>query len=210
MAIGTRNYHAMRGERQLDTAGADAPALGVELAVPAATDCYARDQFTLYPSTSQRRLERPLRVEPPRSLARAGRSGIGDLDSAFASTGIVSVLAQVRLMRGWELASQTDDRGMLTELSEGSADYRATGARAWQTNFLALLAIGYLPARKYAEGLSSIAEALRLVTLRYRRGQGGPSIGDCGPKASVSRQNRKAWTALNTGNIVLIPGRTAS
>jgi predicted ATPase len=42
--------------------------------------------------------------------------------------------------------------------------YRATGARAWQTNFLALLAIGYLHAGRYAEGLSTIGEARNLAT----------------------------------------------
>jgi predicted ATPase len=54
----------------------------------------------------------------------------------------------------------------LTELSEGLAEYRATGARAWQTNFLALLAIGYLRAGKYAEGLTTIAEAHSLARVQ--------------------------------------------
>ena len=64
------------------------------------------------------------------------------LDSALAilaSTGFLQRIAQLRLMRGWALASQTDDRGALTELSEGLAGYRANGARARRTNFLALM-----------------------------------------------------------------------
>jgi class 3 adenylate cyclase len=91
------------------------------------------------------------------------------LDSALAicrEHGFRQRIAQVRLMRGWALASHTDDRGALIELSEGLAGYRATGACAWQTNFLALMAIGYLRAGRYPEGLSTIAEARDLVTLQ--------------------------------------------
>jgi hypothetical protein len=43
-----------------------------------------------------------------------------------------------------------------------------------------------------------------------RRGKHTDRIGHCGPKASVSRQSGKPWTALDTGNIVLTPGRTAA
>ena len=74
--------------------------------------------------------------------------------------------ALVRLMRGWMLLSRTDGRSALTELSEGLAEYRATGARAWQTNFLALLATGYLRAGMYAEGLTTIAEAHSLARVQ--------------------------------------------
>jgi class 3 adenylate cyclase/predicted ATPase len=102
-------------------------------------------------------------------LRREPEAAHNHLDSALAIArehGFRQRIAQVRLMRGWALASQTDDRGALTELSEGLAGYRATGARAWQTNFLALLAIGYLRAGRYEEGLSTIAEARRLATLQ--------------------------------------------
>ena len=96
----------------------------------------------------------------------AAQSYLESALAILASTGFLQRIAQLRLMRGWALASQTDDGGALTELSEGLAGYRATGARAWQTNFLALLAIGYLRAGRYPEGLSTIAEARDLVTLQ--------------------------------------------
>jgi tetratricopeptide (TPR) repeat protein len=99
-----------------------------------------------------------LRSEPDAALSY--------IDSALAISrehGFSMRIALVRLMRGWVLLSRTDDRSALTELSEGLAEFRATGARAWQTNFLALLAIGYLRAGKYAEGLSAIAEAHSLA-----------------------------------------------
>jgi predicted ATPase len=95
-----------------------------------------------------------LRGEPDAALSY--------IDSAVAISrehGLSQRIAQLRLMRGWMLLSRTDDQSALTELSEGLAEYRATGARAWQTNFLALLAIGYLRDGEYAEGLSTIAEA---------------------------------------------------
>jgi predicted ATPase len=102
-------------------------------------------------------------------LRREPDAALSYLDSALEIArehGFRQRIAQLRLMRGWALSSQTDDRGALTELSEGLAGYRATGARAWQTNFLALLAIGYLRAGRYAEGLSTIAEARNLATLQ--------------------------------------------
>jgi tetratricopeptide (TPR) repeat protein len=102
-------------------------------------------------------------------LRREPEAAQSHLDSALAISrehGFLQRIAQLRLMRGWALASQTDDRGALTELSEGLAGYRATGARAWQTNFLALLAIGYLRAGRYPEGLSTIAEARDLMILQ--------------------------------------------
>jgi predicted ATPase len=102
-----------------------------------------------------------LRSEPDAALSY--------IDLALAISrehGLSQRVAQLRLMRGWMLLSRTDDRSALTELSEGLAEYRATGARAWQTNFLALLAIGYLRAGKYAEGLSTIAEAHSLARVQ--------------------------------------------
>jgi hypothetical protein len=75
--------------------------------------------------------------------------------------------------------------------------------------FCALLAIRYLRREVsrvpllHCQGAQSrhtpLSSGLRL-------GKHTDRIGDCGPTASVSMQSGKAWTALDTGNIVLIPG----
>jgi class 3 adenylate cyclase/predicted ATPase len=99
-------------------------------------------------------------------LRREPEAALNYIDLALAMSrehGFSMRIATARLMRGWMLLSRTDDRSALTELSEGLAEFRATGARAWQTNFLALLAIGCLRDGKYAEGLSTIAEAQSLA-----------------------------------------------
>jgi predicted ATPase len=71
-------------------------------------------------------------------------------------------IAMLRLLRGWELSLQGDDRGALIELSQGFAEYRATGAQASNTQYLALLAQGYRRSGRITEGLSTIAEARAL------------------------------------------------
>jgi class 3 adenylate cyclase/tetratricopeptide (TPR) repeat protein len=119
-----------------------------------------------YPQTEDQALHSAAHTHLLRREPEAAESY---LDSALAISrehGFRQRIAMVRLMRGWALASQTEGQGALTELSEGLAGYRSTGARAWQTNFLALLAIGYLRAGRYAEGLSTIAEAQSLTTLQ--------------------------------------------
>jgi class 3 adenylate cyclase/predicted ATPase len=102
-------------------------------------------------------------------LRREPEAALNYIDLALAMSrehGFSMRIATARLMRGWMLLSRTDDRSALTELSEGLAEFRATGARAWQTNFLALLAIGCLRDGKYAEGLSTIAEAQSLARVQ--------------------------------------------
>jgi predicted ATPase len=149
-------------------------------------------------------------------LRREPEAAQSYLESALAISlehGFRQRIAQVRLLRGWALASQTDDRGALTELLEGLAGYRVTGARAWQTNFLALLAIGYLRAGRYAEGLSTIAEARELVTQQdeywwqpeLHRLEGDLLLASDGPSQglveacyqhaleSAARQEAKSW-----------------
>jgi tetratricopeptide (TPR) repeat protein len=149
-------------------------------------------------------------------LRREPEAAHSYLDSALAISrehGFRQRIAQVRLMRGWALASQTDNGGALTELSEGLAGYRATGARAWQTNFLAVLAIGYLRAGRYTEGLSTITEARSLATLQdeywweteLHRLEGDLLLASAGPSqdrvercyqnamGSARRQEAKSW-----------------
>jgi class 3 adenylate cyclase len=48
--------------------------------------------------------------------------------------------ALVRVLRGWALSQQGEDRVAVVEISAGVEEYRATGARAWQPLFLAGLA----------------------------------------------------------------------
>jgi tetratricopeptide (TPR) repeat protein len=88
-------------------------------------------------------------------LRRESDPSLSYLDSALAISrehAFRQRIAMLRIMRGWALSSQTDNWDALATLSEGLTEYRATGARAWQTNFLALLAIGYLRAGRSAQG----------------------------------------------------------
>jgi predicted ATPase/class 3 adenylate cyclase len=67
--------------------------------------------------------------------------------------------AIARIMQGWALSLQGASHEAVVQLAAAVSDYRATGARAWQTNFLALLAQAHCSAGLVAEGLQTIGEA---------------------------------------------------
>jgi class 3 adenylate cyclase/predicted ATPase/DNA polymerase III delta prime subunit len=92
-------------------------------------------------------------------------AALGCLEAAWAISqdqGYRMRIAMLRVLRGWALSAKGDDRGALIELSEGLAEYRATGAQASLTQYLALLAEGYRRAGRITEGQSAIAEARAL------------------------------------------------
>ena len=70
--------------------------------------------------------------------------------------------AMARVMQGWALSLRGAGHEALTHLSAAVKDYRATGARAWQTYFLALLARAYCNAGLVTEGLQTVGEACGL------------------------------------------------
>ena len=70
--------------------------------------------------------------------------------------------AQARVMQGWALSLQGEVCEALAQLAAAVTDYRATGARAWQTNFLALLAQAQCSAGLVSDGLQTIGEARAL------------------------------------------------
>jgi predicted ATPase len=70
--------------------------------------------------------------------------------------------AMARVMQGWALSLRGAGREALAQLAAAVADYRATGARAWQTNFLALLAQAHCSAGLVTDGLQTISEAREL------------------------------------------------
>ncbi|HEY1431876.1 MAG TPA: AAA family ATPase [Stellaceae bacterium] len=95
-------------------------------------------------------------------LARDPESAQGYIEAALAiarEQGFHMRDAMARVMHGWALSLQGEGRRALAELAAAVADYRATGARAWRTNFLALLAQAYCSVGFVAEGLQTIAEA---------------------------------------------------
>jgi adenylate cyclase len=98
-------------------------------------------------------------------LRRDPDAALGCLDAALAISleqGYRMRIAMLRVLRGWALSAQGNVQDALIELSEGLAEYRATGAQASQTHYLALLADGYQRAGRITEGLSTIAEARAL------------------------------------------------
>jgi predicted ATPase len=71
-------------------------------------------------------------------------------------------LAEATITRGWALAEQGQEEG-IAQIHEGSAAWRMTGAGAWQSYYLGVLAEVYGKERQVAEGLAAIAEALAIL-----------------------------------------------
>jgi predicted ATPase len=69
----------------------------------------------------------------------------------------------VKVHQGWVLAEQGQREDGITQMCQGLAAYRATGAEALRPHFLALLAETYGKVRQAEEGLTVLAEALALV-----------------------------------------------
>ena len=109
--------------------------------------------------------------------------------------------AQLGVLKGWALSAQGNDRDALAVLSEAVPAYRATGAAAWQTNFLVLLANAYGRAGLVVEGLQAIGDARRLSTIQdehwwaaeLRRIEGGLRLDLAGTRdGSAERCYRQA------------------
>ncbi len=73
----------------------------------------------------------------------------------FATTGTV--------LRGWALAEQGQVEEGITQMRQGLAGYRATGAELTRPYFLLLLAEAHAKAGQAEEGLTVVVEALDLV-----------------------------------------------
>jgi predicted ATPase len=67
------------------------------------------------------------------------------------------------VLQGWALARQGAGTDGIARLRKGLAAYRATGAEAFSTYYLALLAETQLRGGQTEDGLSVVAEALSLV-----------------------------------------------
>ncbi|HEV8711411.1 MAG TPA: adenylate/guanylate cyclase domain-containing protein [Candidatus Binatia bacterium] len=72
-------------------------------------------------------------------------------------------LAAGTILRGWALADQGQGEEGVTQIHQGLAAYRATGAEYQRTLFLALLAEACGKVGQAEEGLSALAEALAMV-----------------------------------------------
>ena len=77
--------------------------------------------------------------------------------------GFPTWLANGMVLRGWALAMQGQGEAGMAQVRQGLAARRATGEELIQPYFLALLAEAYGHVGQAAEGLSALAEALRLV-----------------------------------------------
>jgi predicted ATPase len=69
-------------------------------------------------------------------------------------------LAMGTMLRGWALAEQGQPEEGITQLGQGLAAYRATGAEVYRPYWLALLAEAYGKVGQTEEGLTVLAEAL--------------------------------------------------
>jgi predicted ATPase len=72
-------------------------------------------------------------------------------------------LAAGTILRGWALAEQGQGEEGITQIQQGMADWRATGAEAVRPHFLALLAEAYGKVGQTENGLNTLAEARALV-----------------------------------------------
>jgi predicted ATPase len=73
------------------------------------------------------------------------------------------------VLQGWALARQGAGTEGIARLRKGLAAYRATGAEAFSTYYLALLAETHLQGGETEDGLSVVAEALSLVNRNEER-----------------------------------------
>ena len=67
------------------------------------------------------------------------------------------------ILRGWALTAQAQEAAGMTQIWQGFASYRATGAHVYQPYVLALLAEAFGRRGRVDEGLSYLTEALTLV-----------------------------------------------
>src|SRR5712691_799054 len=72
-------------------------------------------------------------------------------------------IAMATVLRGWALVIQGEETEGIVQLRQGLAVYRATGAEAFSTYYLALLTEAYTQGGQTEEGLSGVTEALALV-----------------------------------------------
>jgi len=79
-----------------------------------------------------------------------------------AQQGFKLWLAQATITRGWALAEQGQEEG-IAQIHEGSSAWRTTGAGAWRSYHLGLLAEVYRKDKHVPEGLAAIAEALAIL-----------------------------------------------
>ncbi len=72
-------------------------------------------------------------------------------------------LAEGTIFRGWELVQQGQGAKGISQIREGLAAWRATGAEVYQSYFLAVLAEAHGQAAQVEEGLRTVVEALAFV-----------------------------------------------
>lgn len=77
--------------------------------------------------------------------------------------GFAQQVAAATFLRGWALTQQGQHEQGMTEMHQGLAAYRATGAEHQLTYFLALMAEGYERGGQREEGLTLLAAALALA-----------------------------------------------
>jgi predicted ATPase len=78
-------------------------------------------------------------------------------------------LALGTILGGWALSQQRQAVAGITQMHQGLAAYRATGAELFRTYWLALLAEAYGTAGQVQEGLQALDEALALVDTNGER-----------------------------------------
>jgi predicted ATPase len=98
---------------------------------------------------------------------------LADALAALASEqGFPHYLGAAKVMRGWVLATETDDaEAGLAQIQEGLAAWKATGAGFCVPYFLGLQAQAHARARQVDEGRDRLMEALTLADKTGERGQ---------------------------------------
>jgi predicted ATPase/class 3 adenylate cyclase len=102
-------------------------------------------------------------------LRREAEIAMDILDEALSLSreqGFPMRVALTRLFRSWALSVLGEYPAAVREISEVLPQYRATGARAWQTIYLAVLGNAYRGCGAITEGLSTIREARDLAKVQ--------------------------------------------
>jgi predicted ATPase len=107
-----------------------------------------------------------LNAAPVDELRREGRAVQERRDAVIAlctEHGFANFLGQITAHYGWALAEQGELDEGITQIQEGLAACRATGARLFMSHFLLLLAEAYMKAEQCDMGLRAVSGALDVV-----------------------------------------------
>jgi predicted ATPase len=122
-----------------------------------------------HPQSVDQALGAVAQIHQYRREADATREQTESAIAVASERGFHQRIARGTVLRGWALAMQGKRTEGMAQLCQGLAAYRATGAEAASTYYLALLAEVHAQRGQTAAGLSVVGEALALVNRNGER-----------------------------------------